>query len=169
MGIEVDLLTPSTKSKSHPHLRPRERRLNDGEYEQTRSSIQAYPEPTHLADYRLCHRDWYETRRDTWAYLGQYRPERRTAFLPLTKNGASREVPFRPRLVSVLQQQRPRTRHTPFPVNCKRLQVSLGSPQEPCWSSTTSASTTYAMKPSLGSLSWGCLFPKSHSSPVTKT
>ena len=51
---------------------------------------------------------------------------RRTAFLPLTKNGSSREVPLSTKAISVLQQQRPRTKTHPFPVNSNAFRLAWG-------------------------------------------
>ena len=50
--------------------------------------------------------------------------KRRTAFLPLTKNGSSREAPLSIGAVCVLQQQRSRTDTHPFPVNSNAFRLA---------------------------------------------
>ena len=50
--------------------------------------------------------------------------KRRTAFLPLTKNGSSREVPLSTKAVSILQQQQTRTDTHPFPVNSNAFRLA---------------------------------------------
>jgi integrase len=55
---------------------------------------------------------------------GNINLKRSTAFLALTKNGSSREVPLSSKAVSVLQQQRPRTGTHPFPVNANAFRLA---------------------------------------------
>ena len=50
--------------------------------------------------------------------------KRRTVFLPLTKNGSSREVPLTSKALSVLQEQRRRTDTHPFPVNANAFRLA---------------------------------------------
>ena len=51
--------------------------------------------------------------------------KRRTAFLPLTKNGISREMPLSTEAASILQQQRSRTGLHPFPVTSNAFRLAL--------------------------------------------
>jgi integrase len=50
--------------------------------------------------------------------------KRHTAFLPLTNNGSSREVPLSTEAVSILQQQRSRTGLHPFPVTSNAFRLA---------------------------------------------
>ena len=43
--------------------------------------------------------------------------DRRVALLPMTKNGTSREVPLSSRAITILQEQRVKRNHVPFPTN----------------------------------------------------
>lgn len=50
--------------------------------------------------------------------------ERRVAFLPLTKNGSSREVPLSDKGIEVLKEQLPHLTERPFPINANAFRLA---------------------------------------------
>ncbi len=50
--------------------------------------------------------------------------ERRVAFLPLTKNGSSREVPLSDKAIQVLKEQLPYLTEQPFPINANTFRLA---------------------------------------------
>jgi len=117
-------VNPVDQIKKPPSPKARERRLNDGEYErlETASKLTQNPHIWPIVVFAI------ETGMRRGEILGLSWDNidliRRTAFLPLTKNGSSREVPLSSKAVSVLQQQRPRTDTHPFPVNANAFRLA---------------------------------------------
>ena len=117
-------VNPVDQIKKPPSPKSRDRRLNDGEYK------------------RLEHASKLTKNQHIWPIVvfaietGMRRGEilrlswdnidlkRRTALLPLTKNGSSREVPLSTEAVAILQQQRTRTGLHPFPVNSNAFRLA---------------------------------------------
>ena len=116
-------INPVDLIKKPPSPKPRNRRLDDGEYERleqasklTRNQhiwpIVVFAVETGMRRGEILGLSW-----------DNIDLNRRTAFLPLTKNGSSREVPLSSKAVSVLQQQ-PRTDTHPFPVNANAFRLA---------------------------------------------
>jgi integrase len=111
--------------KMPPTSRPRQRRLNKGEYEclEQASHLTLNPHIWPIIVFAI------ETgmRRSeilglTWDNISL---ERQLAYLPLTKNGTSREVPLSTKAVQVLSNQRSRQdTPTPFPVNANAFRLA---------------------------------------------
>ena len=111
--------------KMPPTSKPRQRRLNKGEYERLEQASYI----------TINHHIWpiivfaIETgmRRSeilglTWDNISL---ERQLAYLPLTKNGTSREVPLSTKAVDVLRDQKSRQdTPTPFPVNANAFRLA---------------------------------------------
>ena len=57
----------------------------------------------------------------TW---GNIDLETRVAFLPITKNGSSREVPLSSKATEVLKQQHSEKHHQPFPINANAFRLA---------------------------------------------
>ena len=122
-GLRLSV-NPVDQIKKPPSLRPRERRLNDGEYEQLEAASKFTQNP-HIWPIIVFAIETGMRRGEilglSWDNIDL---NRRTAFLPLTKNGSSREVPLSTKAVSVLRQQRPRTDTHPFPVNANAFRLA---------------------------------------------
>ena len=120
--------------KMPPASRPRQRRLNKGEYERLEqaSHLTLNPHIWPIIVFAI------ETGMRRGEILGltwdNTNLERQLAYLPLTKNGTSREIPLSTKAVDVLRGQRSRQdTPTPFPVNanafrlaCERLRKRAG-------------------------------------------
>ena len=119
-------VNPVDQIKKPPSPKARQRRLNGGEYErlEATSNLTQNPHIWPIVVFAI------ETGMRRGEILGlewdNIDLKRRTAFLPLTKNGSSREVPLSPKAISVLQQQRPRTKTHPFPVNSNAFRLAWG-------------------------------------------
>ena len=117
-------VNPVDQIKKPPSPKARERRLNDGEYERLEAASKLTQNP-HIWPIIVFAIETGMRRGEilglSW---GNIDLKRRTAFLPLTKNGSSREVPLSSKAVSVLQQQRPRTDTHPFPVNSNAFRLA---------------------------------------------
>ena len=117
-------VNPVDQIKKPPSPKARERRLNDGEYER----LEAASKLTQNAHIWPIVVFAIETGMRRGEILGlswdNIDLKRRTAFLPLTKNGSSREVPLSTKAVCVLQQQRTRTGISPFPVNSNAFRLA---------------------------------------------
>ena len=102
----------------------RERRLNDGEYERLEAASKLTQNP-HIWPIVVFAIETGMRRGEilglTWDNIDL---KRRTVFLPLTKNGSSREIPLSTKAVCVLQQQRTRTDTHPFPVNSNAFRLA---------------------------------------------
>ena len=115
---------PVDKIKKPSSPKPRERRLNDGEYErlQDASNHTQNPHIWPIVNFAI------ETgmRRGeilglTWNNLDLVK---QTAYLPLTKNGNSREVPLSSRALGVLRRQLHYSTTHPFPVSGDALRMA---------------------------------------------
>jgi integrase len=117
-------VNPVDQIKKPPSPNSRDRRLNDGEYERLEQaskltknqhiwSIVVFAIETGMRRGEILGLSW-----------DNVDLKRRTAFLPLTKNGSSREVPLSTKAVSILQQQEPRTDTHPFPVNANAFRLA---------------------------------------------
>ena len=116
-------VNPVDKIKKPPSPKARERRLKNGEYQRLKaaSKLTLNPNIWPIVVFAI------ETGMRRGEILGlswdNIDLKRRTALLPQTKNGSSREVPLSTRAVCVLQQQRPRTGNSPFPVNSNAFRL----------------------------------------------
>ena len=104
--------------KMPPASKPRQRRLNKGEYERLEQASHLTLNP-HIWPIIAFAIETGMRRSEilglTWENINQ---EKQLAYLPLTKNGTSREVPLSKKAVQVLSNQRARQDiPTPFPVN----------------------------------------------------
>jgi integrase len=104
--------------KMPPASKPRQRRLNKGEYERLEQASHLTLNP-HIWPIIAFTIETGMRRSEilglTWENINQ---EKQLAYLPLTKNGTSREVPLSKKAVQVLSNQRARQDiPTPFPVN----------------------------------------------------
>ena len=119
--------------KMPPISKPRQRRLNKGEYELLEQAsvltlnphiwpIIVFAIETGMRRSEILDLTWDNTRL-----------ERQLAYLPLTKNGTSRDVPLSIRAVDVLRGQRVAARH-PYSISskCQCLQAGLGAVKETC-------------------------------------
>jgi integrase len=117
-------VNPVDQIKKLPSPKARERRLNDGEYERLETASKL-TKNTHIWPIVIFAIETGMRRGEilglTWDNIDL---KRRTAFLPLTKNGSSREVPLSTKAVCVLQQQRTRTGSSPFPVNSNAFRLA---------------------------------------------
>ena len=117
-------VNPIDQIKKLPSPKARERRLNDGEYErlETASKLTKNKHIWPIVIFAI------ETGVRRGEILGlswdNVDLKRRTALLPQTKNGSSREVPLSTKAVCVLQQQRTRTGSSPFPVNSNAFRLA---------------------------------------------
>jgi integrase len=104
--------------KMPPASKPRQRRLNKGEYERLEQASHLTLNP-HIWPIIVFAIETGMRRSEilglTWENINQ---EKQLAYLPLTKNGTSREVPLSKKAVQVLSNQRARQDiPAPFPVN----------------------------------------------------
>ena len=117
-------VNPVDQIKKLPSPKARERRLNDGEYERLETASKL-TKNTHIWPIVIFAIETGMRRGEilglTWDNIDL---KRRTAFLPLTKIGSSREVPLSIKAVCVLQQQRTRTGSSPFPVNSNAFRLA---------------------------------------------
>ena len=111
--------------KMPPASRPRQRRLNKGEYERLEqaSHLTLNPHIWPIIVFAI------ETGMRRGEILGltwnNTNLERQLAYLPLTKNGTSREVPLSTKAADVLRGQRARQdTSTPFPVNANAFRLA---------------------------------------------
>ena len=117
-------VNPVDQIKKPPSPKARERRLKDGEYQRLKaaSKLTLNPHIWPIVVFAI------ETGMRRGEILGlawdNIDLKRRKAFLPLTKNGSSREVPLSTEAVSILQQQRTRTGLHPFPVNSNAFRLA---------------------------------------------
>ena len=117
-------VNPVDQIKKPPSPKSRNRRLNDGEYERLEqaSKLTKNQHIWPIVVFAI------ETGMRRGEILGlswdNVDLKRRTAFLPLTKNGSSRQVPLSTKAVSILQQQEPRTDTHPFPVNANAFRLA---------------------------------------------
>ena len=117
-------VNPVDQIKKPPSPKARERRLNDGEYERLEAASKL-TQNAHIWPIVVFAIETGMRRGEilglTWDNIDL---KRRTAFLPLTKNGSSREAPLSTKAVCVLQQQRMRTGISPFPVNSNAFRLA---------------------------------------------
>ena len=117
-------VNPVDQIKKPPSPKARERRLNDGEYERLEAASKL-TQNAHIWPIVVFAIETGMRRGEilglTWDNIDL---KRRTAFLPLTKNGSSREAPLSTKAVCVLQQQRTRTGISPFPVNSNAFRLA---------------------------------------------
>jgi integrase len=117
-------VNPVDQIKKPPSPKARERRLNDGEYERLEAASKL-TRNAHIWPIVVFAIETGMRRGEilglTWDNIDL---KRRTAFLPLTKNGSSREVPLSTKAVCVLQQQRTRTGISPFPVTANAFRLA---------------------------------------------
>jgi integrase len=111
--------------KMPPISKPRQRRLNDGEYERLEQASHLTLNP-HVWPIIVFAIETGMRRSEilglTWKNINL---EKQLAYLPLTKNGTSREVPFSTKAVQVLSSQRSRQdTPTPFPVNANAFRLA---------------------------------------------
>ena len=111
--------------KMPPASRPRQRRLNKGEYERLEQASHLTLNP-HIWPIIVFAIETGMRRSEilglTWDNINL---ERQLAYLPLTKNGTSREVPLSTKAVQVLTNQRSRQNTpTPFPVNANAFRLA---------------------------------------------
>ena len=117
-------VNPVDQIKKPPSPKSRDRRLNDGEYERLEAASKL-TQNAHIWPIVVFAIETGMRRGEilglTWDNIDL---KRRTAFLPLTKNGSSREIPLSTKAVCVLQQQRTRTGISPFPVNSNAFRLA---------------------------------------------
>ena len=111
--------------KMPPASSPRQRRLNKGEYERLEQASHLTLNP-HIWPIVVFAIETGMRRSEilglTWDNISL---ERQLAYLPLTKNGTSREVPLSTKAVQVLSNQRSRQdTPTPFPVNANAFRLA---------------------------------------------
>ena len=111
--------------KMPPTSKPRQRRLNKGEYERLEHASHLTLNP-HIWPIIVFAIETGMRRSEilglTWENTSL---ERQLAYLPLTKNGTSREVPLSKKAVKVLSNQRSRQgTPTPFPVNANAFRLA---------------------------------------------
>ena len=117
-------VNPVDQIKKPPSPKARERRLNYCEYERLEAASKL-TQNAHIWPIVVFAIETGMRRGEilglTWDNIDL---KRRTAFLPLTKNGSSREAPLSIGAVCVLQQQRSRTDTHPFPVNSNAFRLA---------------------------------------------
>lgn len=117
-------VNPVDQIKKPPSPKSRDRRLDDGEYERLEQASEM-TKNQHIWPIVVFAIETGMRRGEilglTWDNIDL---KRRTVFLPLTKNGSSREVPLSTKAVCVLQQQRTRTGISPFPVNANAFRLA---------------------------------------------
>ena len=111
--------------KMPPTSKPRQRRFNKGEYERLEQASHLTLNP-HIWPIIVFAIETGMRRSEilglTWDNISL---ERQLAYLPLTKNGTSREVPLSTKAVQVLNNQRSRQNTpTPFPVNANAFRLA---------------------------------------------
>lgn len=117
-------VNPVDQIKKPPSPRPRERRLNDGEYKRLMEASMLTQNP-HIWPIVVFAIETGMRRSEILGLSWDNNDlKRRTALLPLTKNGSSREVPLSTEAVSILQQQRSRTGLHPFPVTSNAFRLA---------------------------------------------
>ena len=125
---------PVDRVKMPPSSPARKQRLEDGEFEQLEEASKLTKDP-HIWPVIVFAIETGmrrgEIRGLRWEHVDL---DRRIAFLPLTKNGSSREVPLSTKPAQVLARQRQRNDTTsPCPVTPNGFKVGVGEAQEPCW------------------------------------
>jgi integrase len=117
-------VNPVDKIKKPPSPKARERRLKNGGYQRLKAASKLTLNP-HIWPIVIFAIETGMRRGEilglTWDNIDL---KRRTAFLPLTKNGSSRAVPLSTDAVSILQQQRSRTGLHPFPVTSNAFRLA---------------------------------------------
>ena len=116
---------PVDKVKMPPTSKPRQRRLNDGEFYRLRAASESTLNP-HIWPVVVFAIETGMRRSEIlgleWHHIDF---TRQTALLPITKNGRTREVPLSHEALSVLRQQRDRNdTPTPFPVNANAFRMA---------------------------------------------
>jgi integrase len=111
--------------KMPPTSKPRQRRLNKGEFERLEQASNLTLNP-HIWPIIVFAIETGMRRSEilgmTWENTSL---EQQLAYLPLTKNGTSREVPLSTKAVHVLSNQRSRKdTPTPFPVNANAFRLA---------------------------------------------
>jgi integrase len=111
--------------KMPPASRPRQRRLNKGEYKRLEQASNLTLNP-HIWPIIVFAIETGMRRGEilglTWENISL---ERQLAYLPLTKNGTSREVPLSTKAVKLLSSQRSRQdTPTPFPINANTFRLA---------------------------------------------
>ena len=108
---------PADKVKMPPSFPARKRRLEQGEFNRLEETSAETRNP-HIWPIVVFAIETGMRRSEilalTWDNIDL---ESRVAFLPLTKNGSSREVPLSDNAIEVLRQQRSKTEYQPFPIN----------------------------------------------------
>ena len=116
---------PVDKVKMPPASKPRQRRLNDGEFDRLKAASASTLNPhiwliivfaieTGMRRSEILGLEWH-----------QVDFNRQTALLPITKNGSTREVPLSHKALDVLRRQKARNdTPTPFPVNANSLRLA---------------------------------------------
>ena len=123
-GLELSS-NPVDFIKMPPASRPRQRRLNKGEYERLEQASNLTLNP-HIWPIIVFAIETGMRRGEilglTWDNISL---EQQLAYLPLTKNGTSREVPLSTKAVDVLRGQRSQQdTPTPFPVNANAFRLA---------------------------------------------
>ncbi len=116
---------PVDKVKMPPTSKPRQRRLNDGEFDRLKAASASTLNPhiwpvivfaieTGMRRSEILGLEWH-----------QVDFNRQTALLPITKNGSTREVPLSHKALAVLRRRKARNdTPTPFPVNANALRLA---------------------------------------------
>jgi integrase len=123
-GLRLSV-NPVDQIKKPPSPRPRERRLNDGEYKRLEEASTLTHNP-HIWPVVIFAIETGMRRSEilslTWDNISL---EQQLAYLCLTKNGTSRAVPLSKKAVDVLRGQGSRQdTPTPFPVNANALRLA---------------------------------------------
>ena len=116
---------PVDKVKMPPTSKPRQRRLNDGEFERLRAASASTLNP-HIWPVVVFAIETGMRRSEIlgleWHHIDF---NRQTALLPITKNGSTREVPLSYKALDALRRQKARNdTPTPFPVNVNALRLA---------------------------------------------
>ena len=111
--------------KMPPTSKPRQRRLNKGEYERLEQASHLTLNP-HIWPIVVFAIETGMRRSEILGLIWDNTSlERQLAYLPLTKNGTSREVPLSTKAVDVLRDQKSRQdTPTPFPVNANAFRLA---------------------------------------------
>ena len=115
---------PVDKVKIPPSSPARKRRLEQGEFSRLEEASGETRNP-HIWPIIIFAIETGMRRSEILALTwGNIDLERRVAFLPLTKNGSSREVPLSDNAIEVLRQQQSKTEHQPFPINANAFRLA---------------------------------------------
>ena len=160
---------PVDRVKMPPPAPPRNRRLEDGEFERLEEAAKQTKNP-HIWPILVFA---IETgmRRDEilglrWEHVDL---DRRIAFLPITKNGSSREVPLSTKAAQVLTAQRQRNDTSRHSLSSLMASGWRGTGSGDVLACLTFVSTIFVMKPSHASLSLDTTSQRLRLSQVTKT